>query len=78
MTTREEPFDATRSLVSAERGEEKRRPGETFGKLERAASLGNQNAAFLWGAALTYVVRVACRRSSVGAQVVRRRVKGMR
>ena len=34
--------------------------------------------AFLWGAALTYVVRVACRRSSVGAQVVRRRVKGMR
>ena len=51
MTTREEPFDATRSLVSAERGEEKRRPGETFGKLERAASLGNQNAAFLWGAA---------------------------
>jgi hypothetical protein len=34
--------------------------------------------AFLWGAALTYVVRVACRRSSVGARVVRRRVKGMR
>ena len=34
--------------------------------------------AFLWGAAVTYVVRVACRRSSVGASVVRRRVKGMR
>ena len=52
MTTREEPFGFTRSLVSAERGEEKRRPpGETFGKLERAASLDNKNAAFLWGAA---------------------------
>ena len=54
MTTREddlETFDTTRSLVSAERGEEKRRPGETVGKLERAASLYNKNAAFLWGAA---------------------------
>ena len=52
MTTREEPFGFTRSLVSAERGEEKRRPpGETFVKLERAASLDNKNAAFLWGAA---------------------------
>ena len=33
--------------------------------------------AFLWGAALTYVTRAACRRTNGGGAVVRRRVKGL-
>ena len=33
--------------------------------------------AFLWGAALTYVTRVACGRSNRGGAVVRRRVGGL-